>query len=279
MAGIFYPYWNANTRRRYVRNAYIHMLCLIACLKPSIQKLVSNLAQDCLAHLHEEAVHTDAYTLQTPRIEAALRDLQVEFSPSFVDEKLLAEVTSKTPIRVAKRNALYHETVRRLLLRFAFASHQVPLGVIDLRSFTESADSCTCHGTSRAMFLSDLLVISGDMFKWRLNFSAACFDEIRQYQLILLHFLRGTLLAPSQRSGSLHKGTSRNHSVLFSPKLKNINRALTKLLAFAKARTYSKSSDELWLEEWKSELQTRVPVTDPSAFLRSLEQPIDHTAE
>lgn len=83
-------------------------------LQPSIQKLVGNLATDCLSHLHEDAVHTDAYSLESPRVDAALDDLVAEFSPSFVNASSLAESLAKSPRRVANRNALHIQTVRIL---------------------------------------------------------------------------------------------------------------------------------------------------------------------
>lgn len=71
-----------------------------------------NLSQDCVAHLHEEAIHTDAYSLDTPTIEGALQELEVEFGPSFIDQVLLKEALAKTRVRVARRNEVYNETVR-----------------------------------------------------------------------------------------------------------------------------------------------------------------------
>ncbi|KAJ7429385.1 hypothetical protein B0H11DRAFT_1110421 [Mycena galericulata] len=44
-------------------------------------------------------------------------------------------------------------------------------------------------------------------------------------------------------------------------------------------RTYSKSSEELWLDEWSHPLEKVVHVKDPSAFLKSLESPVDDTEQ
>ena len=81
------------------------------CLQPSVQKLVTNLAQDCLVHLSEEAIHTDAYVLDTPRVDQALFDLESEFSTSFVDQNLLRKATEKSKARVIRRDAVYNDTV------------------------------------------------------------------------------------------------------------------------------------------------------------------------
>ncbi|KAF4572630.1 hypothetical protein EYR36_007140 [Pleurotus pulmonarius] len=82
---------------------------------PSVQKLVSSLSQELLAHLSEEAFHTEAYTLDTPRLNDVLLELAAEFSASFVNQQLLSEATAKSSIRVAKRAVLYQSTVTSIL--------------------------------------------------------------------------------------------------------------------------------------------------------------------
>jgi proteasome activator subunit 4 len=83
--------------------------------KPSIQKLVNSLAQDCLAHLPEEAINTDSGILDIPRVEDALLQLSSEFSPSFIDKTVLAKALAKSPARIAKRAAMYNQTVSMIL--------------------------------------------------------------------------------------------------------------------------------------------------------------------
>lgn len=86
-----------------------------------MQKLVNSLAQDCVTHLNEEALHTDAYVLETPRVDEALVGLEVEFSSQLVPKSVLKEAMSKSEARVAKRGMTHNNTVRRshtCLLRF-----------------------------------------------------------------------------------------------------------------------------------------------------------------
>ncbi|KAE9388310.1 hypothetical protein BT96DRAFT_1074301 [Gymnopus androsaceus JB14] len=84
--------------------------------KPSIQKLINNFALECLTHLHEDVLHTDAYSLQTaPAVDDALTSLQQGFSPAFIPKSLLDDALSKMPIRVAKRNAIYEQTITSIL--------------------------------------------------------------------------------------------------------------------------------------------------------------------
>lgn len=80
-------------------------------LQPSIQKLITSLAQDCVVHLNEEATHTDCYALDTPRVDQALFSLESEFSSSFVDRTCLEKAAKKSAARVARRNVVYNDTV------------------------------------------------------------------------------------------------------------------------------------------------------------------------
>ncbi|KAJ4476678.1 hypothetical protein J3R30DRAFT_3759946 [Lentinula aciculospora] len=49
--------------------------------------------------------------------------------------------------------------------------------------------------------------------------------------------------------------------------------AIIKLLAHMKYRAYSKTSHELWTEEWTSPLQVSISISDPSVFLASWQKP------
>ena len=53
----------------------------------------------------------------------------------------------------------------------------------------------------------------------------------------------------------------------------NFVRAVIKVLTFVKIRTYAKSAEELWLEEWTNPLQQQVPIENPIEFLDSLQHP------
>ncbi|KAJ6574754.1 hypothetical protein B0H19DRAFT_932973 [Mycena capillaripes] len=55
--------------------------------------------------------------------------------------------------------------------------------------------------------------------------------------------------------------------------------AIIKLTSHIKMRTYAKSPEELWLDEYSNPLEKVVHVTDPSAFLQSFENPVDATEE
>lgn len=72
---------------------------------------MNTLASDCIGHLNEEAVHTDAYILHTPRLDTVLEDLRSEFSRSFIDQELLADVMGKAHIRIVRREDVYNDTV------------------------------------------------------------------------------------------------------------------------------------------------------------------------
>lgn len=81
------------------------------CLQPSVQKLVTSLAKDCMVHISEEVTYVDAYVLETPRVDQALFDLESEFSTSFVDQNLLKTAIEKSKARVIRRDVAYNDTV------------------------------------------------------------------------------------------------------------------------------------------------------------------------
>jgi proteasome activator subunit 4 len=64
-----------------------------------------------MVHLSEEAMHMDAYALDTPRVDQALLDLESEFSTSFVDQNFLKKATEKSKARVIRRDVVYNDTV------------------------------------------------------------------------------------------------------------------------------------------------------------------------
>ncbi|KAE9410730.1 ARM repeat-containing protein [Gymnopus androsaceus JB14] len=200
-----------------------YLVSLLECQheeKPSIQKLVNNFALECLSQLHEDVLHTDAYSLQTtPAVDDALVSLQQEFSPTFISKSLLDDALSKTPIRVAKRNAMYEQTITSIL---------------------EIASRPNTH--------------------WR---------YVQMASKILSGLIRRDIpLSPSVLEFFL------GHSLSSQPSIRrNSQKAITKILAHMKYRTYSKSSDELWREEWSNPLQVMVELPDPSAFLVSCQSP------
>lgn len=64
--------------------------------------------------INENTIHSEAYTLETPRLDETLRDLKNEFSENFVDKELLDEALHKGKLRFERRNRVHHETVRIL---------------------------------------------------------------------------------------------------------------------------------------------------------------------
>ena len=58
-----------------------------------------------------------------------------------------------------------------------------------------------------------------------------------------------------------------------SIELTTIGRAVVKVCAHVKIRTFSKSSEQLWLDEWENPLRRDIPVRDPEEFLRRHGQP------
>ncbi|GLB36441.1 putative protein with domain of unknown function (DUF3437) [Lyophyllum shimeji] len=228
MKGALYVLWNKGIAAFALGvNPEFHgryLLSLLNCQheeKPSIQKLVGTLAQDCLGHLTEEAVHTDAYTLATPGVEAALDDLMSEFSPNVVDRRLLKEAWDKASVRIRKRAEVYNVAVSSIL---------------------EVAVRPTTH--------------------WR-------------YVQMASRFLLGLLRRDAPTSPEVAKFFM-EQTLSPQPTIRyTAQRAVVKVLAFVKIRTYSKSREEMWLDEWSNPLAQEIRITDPQKFLQMFEQPVE----
>lgn len=225
MKGALYVLWNKGIAAYALADQGFHsryLLSLLNCQheeKPSVQKLVNTLASDCIGHLNEEAVHTDAYVLDTPRLDSVLEDLRSEFSRSFIDQGLLADVMGKAHIRIMRREDVYNDTVTSIL---------------------EVALRPTTH--------------------WR-------------YVQMASRFLYGLLRRDVPTSPDATRFFV-EQSISPQPTIRaNVQKAVIKVLTYAKIRTYAKSAEELWLEEWTNPLQQQVPIGNPTKFLESLQHP------
>lgn len=82
-------------------------------VQPSIQKLVSNCASECLAHLSDEAVHSETYREDIPRVLVALDDLEGTFGDSLINKVLLEEALGKMEARFTAETRKHERNVRR----------------------------------------------------------------------------------------------------------------------------------------------------------------------
>jgi proteasome activator subunit 4 len=225
MKGALYVLWNKGTAAYALADQVFHGQYLLSLLesqhqeKPSIQKLVGNLGTDCLTHLTEEAVHTDAYTQDTPRIKDALLDLEKEFSSSPIDPDLLTEALQKAPVRVDKRSYTYDRTISAIL-------------TVALRRTTH----------------------------WR-------------YVEMATRFLHALPRRDVHTSPDVAKFFIK-HTISPQPTIRvYAQRAVVKLAAFIKIRTYAKSDEQLWLDEWANPLQGCLSVT--AEVVRDLQRSVE----
>ncbi|KAF9452549.1 hypothetical protein P691DRAFT_696832 [Macrolepiota fuliginosa MF-IS2] len=223
MKGALYILWNKGIAAYALTDQGLHsryLLALLGCQgeeKPSIQKLVSNVANDCVTLVHESAIHTEAYTMETPRLDEALRDLETEFSDSFIERKLLDEAIRKGQVRFDQRNRVHDDAVAGIL---------------------EIATKPTTH--------------------WR-------------YVQMSMNFLWGLLrrdvpVSPEVAQFLADQCTSPQPTIRATAQT-----ALRKALAHIKFRTYSKTKEELWLEEWRNPLAKDIEVSNPEMFLKGLQ--------
>ncbi|TFK76811.1 hypothetical protein BDN72DRAFT_829977 [Pluteus cervinus] len=224
--GALYVLWNKGIAAYALSDLGFHDKYLVSLLecqheeKPSIQKLVNSLAQDCLSNLNEESFHTDAYIMDTPRVDEALGDLEEEFSSTFVDHELLVMALDKASKRVRLRTSIYNGTISSIL---------------------DIASRPTTH--------------------WR-------------YVQMATRFLSGLLRRDTATPPDVAKFLL-EQSLSPQPTIRaHAQRAVVRLLAFIKMRTYSKSELELWFDEWQNPLREDIAISDAASFLADLNKPI-----
>ncbi|KAI9462941.1 hypothetical protein F5148DRAFT_1212253 [Russula earlei] len=192
-----------------------YLLALLECQhqeKPSIQKLITSVANDAITNLAEETTRTDAYTESAPQVKMAVDALRTELSPDVIDNDALSEALHKSAARVEAREKKYNQTILAI---------------------TEIALRPTTH--------------------WR-------------YTHLALQFLSGLLrrdVVPPSDVARLFI----SHTLSPHPPLRGIaQKGIIKLLSMVKMRTYSRTSTELWLGEWKSPITKHVSIKSDSGF-------------
>ncbi|KAH9937428.1 ARM repeat-containing protein [Fomitopsis serialis] len=186
--------------------------------KPSIQKILGNLAQDATAYLSEDAIHTETCLEDHAGVVKAVAEIKQECDLSPDHQSLSLRAAEKQRARTGLRNKRHADTVSTIL---------------------DIATRPTTH--------------------WRYVEMATQF---------LYHLLRrDTSPAPELASFFVAK------SVDPHPTTRHIaQKAVVRLTYHVKIRTYAQSNDDLWLDEWRSPLQTDISIADPAAFLSSQEQ-------
>ncbi|CAL1696390.1 unnamed protein product [Somion occarium] len=96
-----------------------------------------------------------------------------------------------------------------------------------------------------------------------------------RYVQFATRFLHGLLKRDSCPSPLLAKFLT-EESISPHPTIRSYaQKGVVKMTAHIKIRTYSKTSDEVWLDEWRSPLRETITITDPAQFVQSLTQPIE----
>ncbi|EMD41612.1 hypothetical protein CERSUDRAFT_110183 [Gelatoporia subvermispora B] len=223
MKGALYVLWNKGTAAYALadlNHGGQYIVSLLECQhqeKPSIQKLVTNLTQDALAYLTEEAIHTEAFVEETSGVLGAVQDLKGEVELSPEEDGLLRAAVARIGPRTSAKNERYLSTVQAIL---------------------DIAERPTTH--------------------WRYVQIAAKF----LHQLLRRDFCPSPALA-----AFFLRQTISPHLTI----RQLTQRSVIKLTAHIKIRTFSKSTDELWLEEWSNPIQTTVNITDPDRFIETIE--------
>ncbi|KAF6766226.1 hypothetical protein DFP72DRAFT_838774 [Ephemerocybe angulata] len=203
-----------------------YLVTLLECQhedKPSVQKLVNNISNDCLSYVHEDAFSTDSYKCDSSRVDEALKELASEFTPRFV---------AKSQIRRQDLEEVYQNTC------------QGSADFLQLFSVLEIATRPTTH--------------------WR-------------YVQIAIKILTSLIRRDAPVPPELGKFFA-EQTLSPQPTIRiYAQKALIRILYFAKARTHSKSMDELWYEEWRHPLKESLPVNSPEEFMESLRRPVSES--
>ncbi|KAF5337321.1 hypothetical protein D9611_003207 [Ephemerocybe angulata] len=203
-----------------------YLVTLLECQhedKPSVQKLVNNISNDCLSYVHEDAFSTDSYKCDSSRVDEALKELASEFTPGFVDSNLASQFVAKSQIRRQDLEEVYQNT---------------------LFSVLEIATRPTTH--------------------WR---------YVQIAIKILTNLIRRDAPVPPELGKFFAEQTLSPQPTIRI----YAQKALIRILYFAKARTHSKSMDELWYEEWRHPLKESLPVNSPEEFMESLRRPVSES--
>lgn len=132
---------------------------------------MNSLGQDCLGHLDEEATYTDAYTLATPSVDAALDDLLSEFSSSFCDQDLLKLAQQKSAVRVRNREAIYQDTVCNFYQSQYLTFNDVSKDFIDSSTCLAADNTCkhpSCRGEASLLIMIQVAISANGckIFVW-----------------------------------------------------------------------------------------------------------------
>lgn len=203
---------------------------------------------------------------------SALLDCQHEEKPSI--QKLVTSVASDCAAHIREESAhteAYSLEIARLEDALASLETEFSSQVIDQKLVDEATAKSLVRASRRserytAMVISILQVALRPKTHWR-------------YVQIATRFLSALL----RRDVPVLPGVAQfflEHSISPQPTIRaSAQLAIVKLATFVKMRTYSKSPEELWLDEWSHPLEKVVRVTNPTVFLQSLGSAVGETEE
>ncbi|KAJ7666470.1 hypothetical protein B0H17DRAFT_1162570 [Mycena rosella] len=212
------------------------------------------------------------YLVYQGQLFSSLLDCQHEEKPSI--QKLASSVASDCAGHIREESAhteAYSLDVARLedalvCLETEFSSSVVNQKLVDEATSKSLARASRRNEAHTAMVTSILQVALRPQTHWR-------------YVQIATRFLTALL----RRDVPVLPGVAQfflEHSISPQPTIRaSAQLAIVKLTTFIKMRTYAKSPEELWLDEWSHPLEKVVQITDPVAFLKSFESPVDETEE
>lgn len=83
--------------------------------------MVSTNSSDCLVHLNEEAIRTAVFSVDVPRVSAAIHDLEGELDARNIDNEL-----RRTALAVAPKRAQKQLQEHERLVSFVYRTNIMP---------------------------------------------------------------------------------------------------------------------------------------------------------
>jgi proteasome activator subunit 4 len=229
--------------------------------KPSIQKLVTSVAHDAIANLAEETTRTDAYLENAPQSKMTVDALKAELSADLIDDDLLSEALHKSIVRSEAREKKYSQTVSVTRCKRDFYRVIVDPDIGYCRDCSPTCN--TRKYWAELGKIADTMPVAIHSFGPSIPKRTApqrCRTSIRRSQ---------TFHQPHPKPTSAATGNCPKVSVCvhwLKSVLSYSHRGVIKLMNMIKMRTYSRTSNDLWLDEWRSPIAKYVPITSDPDF-------------
>jgi proteasome activator subunit 4 len=231
--------------------------------KPSIQKLVTAVAHDAIVNLAEETTRTDAYLENAPQAKMTVDALKAELSADLIDDDLLSEALHKSIARSEARERKYGQTVSVTRRKRDFYKVIVDTDIGYRRDCSPTYNTRKYWADSELGKVADTVPVAIHSFNPSIPERTSpqrCRTSIRRSQTFHQLHPKPT----SDATGNCPEVSVCIHWL--KSVLNYSHRGIIKLMNMIKMRTYSRTSNDLWLDEWRSPIAKYVSITSDPDF-------------